>query len=95
MILISLAILGQGRPPVQTRASAGPPPAIVQALSSYIKNAKSLSAEITLTSPGRKDVGIARMVYIRPNKLFYSLKWGRWDFDSSHRDRSWMPTWSV
>ncbi len=90
MILISLAILGQGRPPVQNRASAGPPPAIVQALSSYIKNAKSLSAEITLTSPGIKDVGIARMVYIRPNKLLHPLKWGRWDFEFIGTERgSW------
>src|SRR5579862_3508544 len=63
-------------------------------LQSMVRGAKTLSAEITLSSPKVKDTGFAKLVFSRPNRVYYRLKWdeldytfvgtekGRWDADA-------------
>lgn len=105
MMLILLALAGQGRPRMQPMQPPGPPPPIVVALSNYIKSAKSLSAEITLSGSNMKDVGTVRMVYVKPDKIFYSFKWkgidfefvandkGAWDADLAAKTYNETPEW--
>jgi outer membrane lipoprotein-sorting protein len=98
MIFATFALLAQSG-----RAQAPP----IAHLASYIRSARTLSAELTLSAPGVKTVGTVKLVYSRPNRLYYSIKWdelnytfvgtekGRWDADVITKTYDEFPNWQF
>jgi outer membrane lipoprotein-sorting protein len=81
MIVLPLALILQQEQPSQ---------AALEKMTAFIRDAHTLSAEMTLTCPAIPQQGTARMVYVKPNKLFFSIKWAKIDYEFVGNDKgSW------
>jgi len=83
MIIAILAALVQ-----TTQATDNPAARLLK----FIGSAHTLSAELTLSSSAVPGTGTVKIVYVRPNKLYYSMKWANMDYTFVGNERG---TWNA